>query len=375
MKKVLHIITGLTTGGAEMMLYKILSVSTCNGVVVCLGGNESAPIAKKIKGLGVEIYFLHMNSISLNIRSLCKLRNILKRESPDVIQGWMYHGNIIALLAGVICRNTAMLWNVRHSLQDIKNEKFFLRHMIRLNALFSNMPDLIIYNSATSAKQHEKFGFNKSKTKVIPNGFDDKLFAPDATNREFIREQYSIKDNVCLLGLVARFHPMKGHAVFIETMKNLVGEQSNIKAMLVGKNLDARNEQLVNLINKYKLSEHILLLGECDNVSVLLPAFDIAVSASLWGEAFSNVIGESMATGVPCVVTDVGDSRWIVGDFGKVVKPGDVNVLANACLELIEMSARERSELGEHARLRIRNSFGIRAITQEYDNLYKTLAQ
>lgn len=371
MKKVVHIITGLTTGGAEMMLYKLLSISTCNGVVVCLGGDESASIARKIRGLGVKIYFLNMNSFSLNIKGLFKLRNVLRSESPDVIQGWMYHGNIIALLAGVICRGAALLWNVRHSLHDIKNEKFILRHIIRLNALFSNRPDLIIYNSKTSAKQHEKFGFNKSKTKIVPNGFDGRLFEPDATNRECIRKQFSIKDDECLLGLVARFHSMKGHAVFIEAMKNLVSQHSNIKAMLVGKNLDANNKQLVELINKNKLSKHILLLGECDNVPALTSAFDIAVSASLWGEAFSNAIGEAMVAGVPCVVTDVGDSRWIVGEFGKVVKPGDVNVLAKACLELIEMDARERHMLGKQARTRIQNNFGIKAITAQYDNLYK----
>lgn len=371
MKKVFHIISGLTTGGAEMMLFKVLSTSACNGVVVCLGGDKNTIIAKRILAQGIKVYFLNMNSISLNIKILFKLRNILRSESPDVIQGWMYHGNIIALFAGVVCRNAAVLWNVRHSLHDIKNEKFIMRHIIRLNALFSNRPDLIIYNSTTSAKQHEKFGFNKSKTKIIPNGFDEKLFTLNASSRECIRKQFSIKDGECLLGLVARFHAMKGHAVFIEAMKNLVDQHSHIKVMLIGENLDANNKKLVELIGKNKLSKHILLLGECDNVPALTSAFDIAVSASLWGEAFSNAIGEAMLAGVPCVVTDVGDSRWIVGEFGKVVQPGDVNDLAKACLELIEMDAHARRMLGEQARTRIQNNFEIKTIIAQYDNLYK----
>ena len=116
------------------------------------------------------------------------------------------------------------------------------------------------------------------------------------------------------------------------------------------------------------------LLGECENIPHIMQAFDIAVSPSLWGEGFSNTIGEAMACGLPCVATDVGDSMWILSDLGKVVPPGDDQALAAACLELIGMDAEKRKDIGKKLRERIIKKFSLVAIGRQYDELYERVA-
>jgi glycosyltransferase involved in cell wall biosynthesis len=102
-------------------------------------------------------------------------------------------------------------------------------------------------------------------------------------------------------------------------------------------------------------------------------ALDIATSSSSYGEGFSNAVGEAMACGIPCVVTDVGDSSYIVGDTGKVVPPKNPEVMAKAWEELLNLEQNEREEIGQKACGRIRKHFSIETITGHYESLYNSI--
>ena len=376
MIKTLHIITGLSTGGAEMMLYKIVSKSSSqNTIVVSLTHNETAPVAKKIATLGVKIYFLNFHRSSFNLKKLGYLRKIIKKEMPDVIQGWMYHGNIVATFAVFFSfRKIPVVWNIRHSLHDIKKEKPLTRLVIRLNQFLSNSPKTIIYNSYVSADQHEGLGFQKTNRAIIPNGFDDGVFSPDETVRSTLRSQFKILEKEVLIGLVARYHPMKDHALFLQAAGQLILQYPDTKFMLIGKGVDNRSSDLVDLIHQYSLEEHVLLLGERTDIPMLTKVFDISTSSSSWGEGFSNAIGEAMASGVPCVVTNVGDSKLIVGKFGVVTEPNDMSGLMAGWIELIKMGREARLELGLEARDHIQINYSLTAIANKYHALYQQLA-
>lgn len=371
MVKTLHIITGLKTGGAEMMLYKILSASTqFESAVLCLSSDRNSLISNRILDCGITIHYLDISKNFKPFLLVKKIRDIVKEEAPDVIQGWMYHGNIAALFCSMFSKaDASVIWNVRRSLHDLKTEKFTTRSIIKLNALLSFLPDKIIFNSDVSRQQHLKIGFNKKKSVLIPNGFDLNYFKPNSKARLQIRQELRIKDNEIVIGLVGRYHPIKGHSNFLNAASILSTRFNNIKYVLVGKDVDENNSELVSLITKLGIKECVVLLGSRADIPDVSNAFDIATSASS-GEAFSNTLGEAMCTEVPCVATDVGESRQLVKDFGVIVKANSPEALADGLAKLISWGKEVRKQIGRDARQHMKQNYSLEAITEMYASLY-----
>jgi glycosyltransferase involved in cell wall biosynthesis len=118
---------------------------------------------------------------------------------------------------------------------------------------------------------------------------------------------------------------------------------------------------------------HVHLLGEQRDVPRLLNAFDIATSSSSYGEGLPNAIGEAMATGIPCVVTDAGDSALLVGDTGIVVPKRDPGALCAAWQWLLDAGSDFRRAMGERARKRIMEHYSLQVMIRRYETLYRNL--
>lgn len=372
--KSLHVITGLATGGAEMMLYKLLSHIGCGNhearVISLIGGG---PMRERIQSIGIAVDSLHMRRGMPSLSAFRQLREIVCRYRPGLIQGWMYHGNLAASVAGWFCRNNSpIVWNVRQSLYDLKHERPLTRWVIRANARLSARADAIIYNSRTSARQHEEFGFDASRTHIIPNGFDTEVFRPDEHARAGIRRELGMSDDTVLIGLIGRYHPMKDHLNFLDAVALLGKDFPDARFLLAGREVDAGNSALGAMIEALGLGGRVFLLGERRDIPQLNAALDIASSSS-WGEGFANVVGEAMSCGVPCVVTDVGDSAWIIGDTGRVVPPRDPEALATAWKSLIALGSDGRHALGARARQRVIEYYSLGAVVQQYEDLYECL--
>lgn len=369
--KILFVITGLNTGGAEMMLLKILSKvdrEIFSPEVVSL--TDIGTVGPKIQKLGIPVHCLGMRPGWPDPLSILRFIPLVRRLRPDLIQGWMYHGNLAAQLISVFLPpNIPVLWNIRHSIYNLKFEKRLTALIIRMNALISKRPLRIIYNSQISASQHEALGFAPNKMMVIPNGFNTKTFAPSENARSVIRKELGLSSSTILIGLIARYHPMKDHGNFIQASAFLSKNFPNVHFLLAGKNVDMKNPYLKKLIYDLKLNNNLHLLGERKDINTLTASLDIATSSS-YSEAFPNVIGEAMACGVPCAVTDVGDSKLIVGDTGKVIPARDPRALANAWQEFIELGLEGRREIGEKARSRIKKFFTLEKVASQYESLY-----
>lgn len=374
--RVVHVISGLSTGGAEMMLWKLLSRTDrrrFDPVVVSLTSKRTN-IAARIEELGVPVYALKMAPGRAPISGLWWLARMLQSTKPDVIQGWMYHGNLASCLGRLSSpRKARLLWNIRHSVHDLKHEKKLTAACIRTGALLSAMPARIIYNSMTSARQHESLGYSISRTVVIPNGFDCARFQPSQSARAAVRQEWNIAQSDIVIGLVGRYHPMKDHANFFKAAGMLLRKHENATFILAGRGVEWTNLELITLINRYGVINRTRLLGERHDIPRLTAGMDIASSSS-YSEAFSNTIGEAMSCGVPCMVTDVGDSRWIVGQTGIVVPPRDAEALAQAWARLMEAGQDARLRLGEEARHRILANFSLDQIGELYDMHYEQLA-
>jgi glycosyltransferase involved in cell wall biosynthesis len=374
--KIIHLITSLQKHGAQMMLFKVLSAMDRRrfaSVVVSLAGGGA--MAEQFAALGVPVYSLGLKAGLLTPAACLRLIRLCRQIQPDLIQGWMYHGNLAATFAAMLLKQqTPVLWNVRGSSYDLRKEKPATAAVIWLGGKLSQRPRLIINNSLTSARQHEEvLGYRADRRVIIANGFDTEAFAPSEPARFAIRRELKLDDNALLIGLMARYHPMKDHANFLRAAALLSASHPQAQFALAGEGVDEGNRELCDSIQNLAPGGRVHLLGERRDTPRLAASFDIAASSSAFGEGFPNVIGEAMSCGVPCVATEVGDSAYVIGNTGRTVPPCAASALATALRELLDMSASERRALGDAARRRVIEKFSITAITAQYESLYEEL--
>ena len=355
MTKVLHVITGLGLGGAERSLLQVACGLQVRGMpqhVVSMGNRDA--YADELQAHGVPVDALGLRSASGGLRGLFALVRLIKQVRPSVVQGWMYHGNVLAALAHRFAATQAppkLFWNLRASNMDDAR----YRWIIRANALLSRWPDIIIANSQAGLAYHISRGFRPRQAVVIPNGIDVDLFRPDAAIRAKLRGELGISPDAIVALHVARVDPMKDHASFLAAMGRLL----QVTGLLVGAGTDTLT-----------LPANAKALGPRRDVPALCACADIIVSTSAFGEGFSNVLAEGMASGLIPVATDVGDSRLIVGSTGYVVAPGDVDALTNAVSAIASLPEAERRSRGALARSAIVENFTLAKAVDAYDRIY-----
>lgn len=373
-KRILHVITGLSTGGAERALYNVLAgglAAQYQSAVMSL--SNTGTVGERIRALSLPVYALGIRGGVPHPSVLLRFRALVREFQPDVIQGWMYHGNLAASSAGMLAPGRpSVAWNVRHSLYGLEDEKRLTRWIIRTGRVFSSRADAILYNSRISREQHEAFGFATGWGRVIPNGFDLDRLGPDNAVAAKVRREFGIPASAVVVGHVARLHPMKDHASFLRAAVKVAGTFPDVHFLLVGRGVDLENPALSGIVPD-ALVGRFVFPGERTDVTDLMRGMDLLCTSSAWGEAFPNVLGEAMACGVPCVTTDVGDSADIVGEAGLVVPPRDTDRLTEAVEVMLRMSVEERVAMGRTARTRMEQSFGLESVVQQYAALYGDL--
>ena len=371
---IIHVITGLNTGGAEMMLFKVLERldrQRFSPHVISL--TSLGELAPRIAALGIPVEAVGMKPGIPNLLDFFRLVQILKRLNPDVVHTWMYHADLLGGLAARLAGVSAIGWCIRNSNLDKDKTRFSTRAVVGLCASISKwVPSCILSCSEKARQVHVACGYAAEKMVVVPNGFDLTRFKPDNDARLQIRAELGITDQTPLVGLIGRFDPQKNHAGFFEAAGVLHRHMPQVHFVLAGQGIDRDNAALMQAITQAGVLANTHLLGLRSDTPELMAALDVLASSS-YGEAFPNVLGEAMACGVPCVVTDVGDSAYIVGDTGQVVASGDTTGLAAALEELLALPLSEKTVLGERARTRVAAHFEIGKVVQQYEDFYEGL--
>lgn len=374
MIKLTIIITGLNTGGAEMMLLKLLERLPSQFTPQVISLTDIGAIGKRIKALDIPVIALGMSRIisnPVNPLALLKLVKLLKHSQPDIVHTWMYHANLLGGLAARIAGVSKIIWAIHHSDLSKEKNKATTRLVIGLcGQLSSIIPHCIQSCSVVARDIHISIGYDRDKFIVTPNGFDLERFQPNPSFRESVRQELGVAADTPLVGVIARFDPQKNHAGFFAAAGYLHQKRLDAHFLLAGSGIDTDNSVLMQAIDKAQVSHVTHLLGLRQDIPRLMASLDVLVSSS-YGEAFPNVLGEAMACGVPCVVTDVGDSAYIVGDTGKVVAPNDMIGLAEAVESLLSLPSFQRLTLGEQARHRIQENFEINHVVSLYESMYQ----
>lgn len=373
--RILHVITGLQMGGAEMALYRLVSTldpKLFQHVIISL--TDDQPVGGLIRKSGFPVISLGFHSGSFDPRIFFQVRNEIIKFKPDIVQTWMYHADLVGGLAAKLAGSYPVVWNIRHTITEKGSLKTSTYRIVKINAWLSHfIPAKIICNANTGKETHLALGFAAGKLLVIENGFDVSRFTPVQALKENVRIELGLPKDSCLIGMAARYNPQKDHTNFIRAAALLFQKRQDVHFLLWGNNVDGANPELTGLIKSLNLQERVLMLGLRMDTPRLLSALDIAALSSVDGEAFPQVVGEAMASAVPCVVTDVGDAAFIVAGTGRVVPPRDPEALANAWDDLLSLPVLERSALGKAARERIKSLFSLEKTTRQYTQTYQDI--
>ena len=371
--KIVHVITDLGMGGAEMVLYRLLSRldrSIFDPEVVSL--TDEQPVGGLIRGLGIPVTALGFRAGLPDPRLISRLAGFLRIRKPDLVQTWMYHADLLGGLAARFSGRTPVVWGIHHTVADRRALKPATYAVAQLNALLSrSLPAKIVCVAEASRRSHIRLGYAAEKMSVIPNGFDTTVFHPDAAARRDVLQELGLAEGTLLIGMCARFHPDKDHLNFLRAARRVIETLPEAHFVLWGKGIDPQNEILAKWNQEEGAGSRAHFLGQRPDSERLFPALDIAVLSSLT-EAFPAVIGEAMACAVPCVSTDAGDCRMLIGNTGIIVPCKDPVKLAEGMIHLLRNPA-ERTRLGNLARQRIIETFSLEKMSAEYAAIYRDI--
>lgn len=340
-KVIVHIITALDNGGAEAVLYRLVTNDPSNShiVISMMGMGKYGPLLRKA---GVLVYGLDMPKGRINFKGVWSLWKLLRRSKPDVVQTWMYHADLIGGIAARVAGIKNVCWGIRNStlVPGLTSKTTIL--IARLCAMASYIvPHRMVTCAQKAMDVHISLGYCPSKFFLIPNGYDLHQFKPDKHGRKKLRYDWGIDENMTLLGMVARFDPQKDINNLLQALKIVTNSNSNFHCVLIGNGMDGGNKELVEALSQNGLNSKCTLLGPRNDIPAIMSALDIHILSSKFGEAFPNVLAEAMACGTPCISTDVGDAKLIVGATGWIVPAQSPQLLSNAILTALEVNKKK----------------------------------
>ncbi|RAP63120.1 glycosyl transferase [Achromobacter sp. HZ01] len=375
--RVMHVITGLGQGGAESVL---LRLATCPEAAVehtVVSLTDEGIYGERLRAAGVAVHALGMKRGRVSLGGFLALRALIARTRPDAVQTWMYHADLIGGLAARLAGVRAIAWGIRNSGEHLERSSRSARLVLRACALLSGwVPRAIVCAAQKAAERHADKGYRRDRLVVVSNGYDLSRYTPDEAARARVRAQWGLADDAPVIGCVARWDPLKDHANLLRAIAALVrdGRDGGLRCVLIGRGMAADNPELGALIDRLGLRERLVLAGPSDDVPAAMNGLDLHVLSSC-AEGFPNVVAEAMACGVYCVVTDVGDAAYIVGDTGVVVPPEQPEALARGIeTALREVAARGRERAGQPARARVLERFDLARMVQSYIAVWRRIS-
>lgn len=359
----LILIRALTTGGAERqaaLLAKGLQARGHSTIMMVFYGGGS--LEDDLTASGVRLINLEKKGRWDSFAFLWRLLRTLRQERPKIVYSFLTGSNLLTGLLKPWLPGSKVVWGLRASNMDPTRYDWLIRLTVGLERRLAGRADLIIANSQSGHDHAIAMGFPADRLRVVRNGINTQRFGSDRATGTQLRVEWGVSTDQPLIGLVARLDPMKGHLTFFTAAAKLKTLQPDVRFVCVGDGPDHYRAKLMAETRRLGLEETLLWVGDRQDMPAVYNALDLAVSASLFGEGVSNMLGEAMACGTPCVTTAVGDSAWLVGDTGIVVPPGDAATLAEAIASQLKRLTTEGDLLRQAARQRIQTHLSVDAL-------------
>ena len=366
-----HVITSTGVGGAETQLLRLIEAlgpQEARHRVACL--LPEGALAPALRAAGAEVVSLNLRpGLPALVRGARELRQLLAAQPADLVQTWLYHADLLGLLAARPLK-LPLVWSLRCSDLDLSRYRFSTRLVVKACVALARLPQprVILANSQSGLLFHAGLGYPRAKLRLIANGFDLERFAPDPAQGARRRAELGWGPDDLVVGHVARLDPAKDHAGFLAAARLLAGRLPAARFLLIGQGVQPDNPGFA-ACQEPPLAGRCHLLGRREDVPAWLTAMDVFAQSSL-SEGLPNALGEALASGLPAAATDAGDSRQLVGPAGRLVPPGQPFALAQALEELLRLPAAERQALGRLGRQRLAQNYSLEAMAAAHLKLY-----
>lgn len=357
-----HVITNFAgVGGAEMMLARLIQQTEHDYQHVVIALMKTSEVYQSTLDRCQEHYALGWNGIN-TLGTLSKLRTLLKKLQPATVQCWMYHANALTSLSIIgLAQKPNVVWGIHHSLASPKDESISTKIALGLSKILSQQASAIIYCAHSSMQQHQAFGFKNANSQVIANGVFLDKFQPNPQLHE-----------PTVIGFAGRYHIAKGYPYLFETMGLL--KNKNIIFKIAGNGGSIDNPEVKALFHQYQLdAQKVHLIDQISDMPAFYQSIDAFLMTSIT-EGFPNVLVEAMASGLPCISTDVGDAKYIVQDLGSIVPPRNAQALVDAILAYVQKTEAEKQSLKLATRERVEQNFSIETVSRQYMRVWSQQA-
>ena len=354
-----HVITNFAgVGGAEMMLARLIQCTEHQYEHVIIALMKTSEVYQRTLDCCQSYYALQWNGLN-TLGTIQKLRGLLKQLQPKTVQCWMYHANVLTSLSMLgLAQKPNMVWGIHHSLASPKDESISTKIALGLSKILSQQASAIIYCAHSSMQQHQAFGFKNGNSQVIANGVFLDKFQPNLQLKE-----------PTVIGFAGRYHTAKGYPYLFETMGLL--KDKNIIFKIAGSGASLENPEVKALFELHQLdARKVHLLDQISDMPAFYQSIDVFLMTSIT-EGFPNVLVEAMASGLPCISTDVGDTKYIVQDLGRIVPPRNAQALAQAILKYVQQSNDEKLQLKQAVRERVEAYFSIEQVSRQYMQVWE----
>jgi glycosyltransferase involved in cell wall biosynthesis len=369
--RVVHVIIGLDTGGAELTLYNLAAASSGSVQHIVISLTNEGPVGARLRQAGIEVHTLGTRHPTDALRTALRLRRLLRLLAPDIVQTWMYHADFLGGLAARLAGPWPLIWSVRSA--DPSRAGWMTRSLQRACAWLSPwVPDLVIFAGDVARRRHEDIGYRPRRALVIRNGFDAQRFRISAAQRRTARARFGFAKSDVVIGWLGRLHLDKDPQTFIRSAGLVAARKPDVRFLMAGRGLDESSPEVAAWSAAAAVEGRLVLAGRQDDPTAVYAAMDIFCLSSCT-EAFPNVLGEAMAGALPCVTTNVGDAGVLICDENFRAPPGDPEALAQRMLQLHAIGAQGRLSVGEANRDRVVQAFDKSATHRAYEETYRTL--
>jgi sugar transferase (PEP-CTERM/EpsH1 system associated) len=362
---VLHLITELSIGGAQMVLLRLLSNMDRQryGLTVACLYNGDGVVAHQIRKLGIPVIDLEMSS-KWRVDAFARFWALLRQQRPTILHTWMFHANIPGRLLG----RAAGVPVIIGSEHTMGQESQLRQQLNRWSGPLTN--GVICVSEQVRIFAEQQIGLPPQKLTVIPNGVELHRFDHLPTQAE-ARRRLGLPGTTTIMGAIGRPRPVKGYRYLIDAFAQLAPSHRELNLLLVGNG--AERTALVEQARQSSLADRVIFLDDQTDIPALLPALDLLVAPSLW-EGMPMVVLEAMAAALPVVATRVGGTPDVVvdGKTGLLVAPADVTLLAHAIERLLQDPSL-RQQMGRAGRARVERNFSIEQNVAQTQALYEQL--